>query len=162
MQSKTKIIMLHSATKWRLPSIAERVAYTLNKKGVSTQVWACKDKRTTKEFDHNYKCGAIKSDVVIVCGSAHITGAIRYHVQGSLFGTSGVRPHVSFLLNYDDDLHDKLMQVHGVKRCHDPIDYLELSVRVFGTPNHHTITIVSEQDEIWASGRILDSVLGVL
>lgn len=149
------VVALNTATTARLPSMCDRIARALNKRGLSVQVIDTSSLPDCKDFEFKYKQGLVKSQVIILQGSFYIVSGAKNGGK-SLFSAKSVRPQLSFLLDYETSLHKGWES----KKVLHPDDLLALPKRAFGTDNHCRFFIEQDIDEVYACGRIVDVVLG--
>lgn len=149
------IVMLNTATVSRLASMCDRIARGLRSRGLSVQVFDTLGFANRKEFEFGYKEGKIKSRVVILQGSWYVASGAINKANGSLFNAKSVRPNVSFLLDYDADLHEQWQKTGGLAQD----DLVALPRRAFGTENHYQLLIKQDKDELFACGQIIKVVM---
>lgn len=150
------VVMINTATATRLPSMCDRIARGLKKYCLSVQVLDTASLPDCKDFEFKYKQGLIKSQVVILQGSSYVVGCAKSVNKNSFFNAKSVRPHLSFLLHYDNALHADWQKTAILS----PDDFTALPIRAFGTDNHYTLQIEKDVDEVYACGHIVNVVVG--
>lgn len=151
------VVMINTATATRLPSMCDRIARGLKNRGLSVQVFDTASLPDCKDFEFKYKQGLIKSQVVILQGLFYVIGCAKsVNKSSSFFNSKSVRPHLSFLLHYDNALHADWQKAAIL----NPDDFTALPIKAFGTDNHYPLEIEKDFDEVYACGRIVNVVLG--
>lgn len=149
------IVMINTATVSRLPSMCDRIARGLKKYGLSVKVVDTLGLTDCKNFEFAYKQGQFKCQVVILQGSFYVACSAKSRANGSLFYAKSVRPQLSFLLDYEEELHEAWKKRGDLH----PAAFIALPKQVFGTVYHYRMFIEKDSDELYACGRIVDVVL---
>lgn len=157
-QQQPFIVAVNTATVSRLASMCDRIARGLKKYGLSVKVVDTLGLTDCKNFEFTYRQGQFKCQVVILQGSFYVASGAKNRANGSMFNAKSVRPQLSFLLDYKESLHNNWQK----KEILHPDDLTALPKRAFGTDNHYRLFIEQDIDEVYACGRIVDVVLGIL
>lgn len=152
------VVSLNSAAISRLPSMCERIARALSAKGISVISKDIHLVGDAKRLSRDYEQKRLDCEVLIVQNPHCVLAAAQSSSKGSLWQASSFVPHVSYLLDYTDELYDKLEARKKIL----PTALCTLSKRAIGTSAHYSKLIAKDVDEVFVCGQIVQHLLDFL